>query len=134
MREISMFETIIALTSSNISKLKADKFLKTFASYNWDSVIIEINCRPKKKRPDGSYSSQYDTFDSQINTMLHCKNTPLESIIIQGKIGNSKLEISCIFINGISHWYESKIEGVNKNTIEIIEKQIMNIFKLKAEY
>ncbi len=123
-----MFETIIALTSSNIRKIKSVKFLKSFASFNWSSVQIEINCRPRKKM-NGPFSIQYNDFTQSPKKMVRCKKTPLESIKIKGMINNSKLEITCIFDNGITQWFEAKIEGENKNIVEIIEQQLLNIFK-----
>jgi len=125
-----MYETIIALTSNTTRKVNSEKFVKAFASYNWDSVEIEVNCRPRKKNV-GPFSMNFTNFSSSVNEMLPCKKTPLESIIIEGTIGNSKLEVSCIFSEGNSSWFEAKIEGENKNTLEIIEKQLTNIFKVR---
>ncbi len=123
-----MFESIIALTSSTTRRVGSVKFLKTFASFNWNSVEIEINCRPRKKC-NGSFSIQYKDFNIPPKKMVHCKKTPLESIKIQGILNNSTVELSCIFDEGTSHWFEAKIAGENKNVINIIEAQLMNIFK-----
>jgi hypothetical protein len=125
-----MFETIIALTSTTTRKINSDKFIKTFSSYNWDAVEIEVNCRPRKKNT-GPFSTSFTNFNSSFNEMIPCKETPLESIRIEGIIGNSKLEVSCIFSEGNSSWFEAKVEGDNRNTLEIIEKQLTNIFKVK---
>ena len=124
-----MFETIIALTAVTTRRLNSAKVLKTFASYNWDSVEIEINCRPQKKKNNKVFSSSYTNFELSPKQMVQCKKTPLESILINGTIGNSKLEITCIFMNGTSHWFEARVQGINKNTLEIIEKQLLNRFK-----
>ncbi len=125
-----MFESIIALPSSNTRRIKSVKFLKTFASFNWSSIRVEINCRPRKKR-NGPFSTQFDDFNTPPNQMIRCKKTPLESIKLEGSIGNSNLEITCIFSGGSTHWVEAKILGENKSFINIIEKQLLNIFKLK---
>ena len=124
-----MFETIIALTSSNVRRINTVKFLKTFASFNWNTITIEINCRPRKKY-DGPFSIEYSDFNLPPKKMVRCSNTPLESIQLEGIINNSKLEILCIFSEGNSHWFEAKIEGENKNTVNIIEDQLLRIFKL----
>ena len=125
-----MFKSIIALTSSNIKRIKSVKFLKTFSSFNWSSVQVEVNCRPRKKH-NGPISIQYTDFNTHPNKMIRCKKTPLESIILKGTIGNSHLEITCIFSNGSSQWVEAKIISQNKSMVNIIEKQLLNIFKLK---
>lgn len=125
-----MFESIIALTSSNIRRINSIKFLKTFSSFNWSSVRVEINCRPHKKN-NGTFSLSFDTFNTSPNDMLKCKKRPLESIKIEGRIGDSHLEMTCIFCEDASHWIEAKIESNNKSMVNIIEKQILNIFKLK---
>ena len=122
-----MFETIIALTSTTTRKINSEKFFKTFSSYNWANVQVEINYRPQKKQT-GPFSMNFSNFTF---TQPHGVKSPLESIRIEGVIGNSKLEVSCIFCDGNSSWFEAKIEGDNKNTIEIIEKQLTNIFKIK---
>jgi len=121
---------IIALTSTTTRKISSDKFMKAFSSYNWDSVEIEVNCRPRKKIT-GPFSKNFTAFDSSLNEMIPCKETLLESIRIEGIIGNSKLEVFCIFYDGNSSWFTAKIEGENRNTLEIIEKQLTNIFKVK---
>ncbi|MFX1298663.1 MAG: hypothetical protein ACFFD2_27860 [Promethearchaeota archaeon] len=126
-----MFETIIALTSSNIRKINSVKFIKSFASFNWSSVQIEINCRPRRKH-NGPFSMQYNNFNTPAKKMVQCKKAPLESIAIQGMINNSRLSITCIFNEGTTHWFEAKIEGENRNIINIIETQLMNIFKVKT--
>ena len=125
-----MFKSIIALTSSNTKRIKSVKFLKTFSSFNWSSVQVEVNCRPRKKH-NGPISIQYNNFNTHPNKMLRCKKTPLESIIVKGTIGNSNLEITCIFSGGSSQWVEAKIVSQNKSMVNIIEKQLLNIFKLK---
>jgi len=122
-----MFETIIALTSTTTRKINSEKFFKTFSSYNWAEIQVELNYRPQKKQA-GPFSMNFTNFNFN---QPHNQKSPLESIIIQGVIGNSKLEVSCIFSDGTSSWFEAKIEGDNKNTIEIIEKQLTNIFKVK---
>ncbi|MHA1266953.1 MAG: hypothetical protein ACTSRS_17075 [Candidatus Helarchaeota archaeon] len=123
-----MFESIIALTSSNIQRIKSMKFLKTFASFNWTKVQIEINCRPRRKH-NGPFSFQYTNFDMPPNKMIKCRKTPLESIRIMGEISNSKIELTCIFSEGTSRWVEAKIESQNKAMVNIIEKQLLNILK-----
>ncbi len=125
-----MFESIIALTSSNTRKIKSIKFLKTFASFNWNSVKVEINCRPRKKH-NGPFTFYFYDFNSPPNEMIRCDSTPLESIKIEGKIGNSNLELTCIFRAGTSQWVEAKIESENKAMVNVIEKQLLTIFKLK---
>lgn len=125
-----MFESIIALPSSNTRRIKSVKFLKTFASFNWNSVQVEINCRPRKKH-NGPFTIRYTDFNSPPNKMIRCKHTPLESIRIKGSISYSNLEITCIFSEGTSRWVEAKIEGENKAMVNIIEKQLLNIFRLK---
>jgi len=122
-----MFETIIALTSATTRKINSEKFFKTFSSYNWAEVQIELNYRPQKKQA-GPFSMNFNNFNFH---PPHTTKSPLESIRIEGVIGNSKLEVSCVFSDGTSSWFEAKIEGDNKNTIEIIEKQLTNIFKVK---
>lgn len=125
-----MFESIIALTSSNTRKIKSAKFVKTFASFNWNSVQVVINCRPRKKN-NGPFSMKFTNFESPPMKMIRCKKTPLESIVIEGIISNSTLNITCIFSEGTSRWVEAKIEGKNKAMVKIIEKQLLNIFKMK---
>ncbi|NVM52930.1 MAG: hypothetical protein HWN66_04445 [Candidatus Helarchaeota archaeon] len=125
-----MFESIIALPSSNTRRMKSAKFLKTFASFNWSSVQVEINCRPRKKH-NGPFTTKYNAFNIPPNKMVRCKKTPLESIQLEGTIGNSKLKITCIFSEGTSRWVEAKIEGENKSMITVIEKQLLKIFRLK---
>ncbi len=125
-----MFETIIALTSSNIRRMNSAKFVKTFSSFNWSSVLIEINCRPRKKL-DIPFSITYENFEIPPNKMVRCKKTPLESINLSGDINKSKINITCIFDNGNSQWFEAKIEGENKKVIEIIEQQLLKTFKIQ---
>ena len=126
-----MFETIIALTSSNLRRIKSVKFVKSFASFNWSSVQIEINCRPRKKQ-NGPFSKQYDNFNTNPKKMIICKKTPLESIKIQGIINDSKLDLTCIFSNGNSQWFEAKIEGENRNVVSIIEQQLLKILRIQS--
>ena len=127
-----MFETIIALTSSNIRRINSVKFLKTFSSFNWSSVQIAINCRPRKKH-NGPFTLEYSGFTEAPKKMIRCKNLPLESIRIDGKINNSQLAITCIFHNGITQWFEAKIQGDNRKVVDIIQDQLLNIFKIKAK-
>jgi hypothetical protein len=127
----SMFEMIIALTSSNVRRIKSIKFIKTFASFNWSSVQILVNCRPRKKH-NGPFSMQYNNFNLTPKKMVHCKKTRLESIRIQGVINNSKVAITCIFSDGLVNWFEAKVEGENRNVVNIIENQLLKIFKIKS--
>lgn len=125
-----MFESIIALTSSTTRKMDPIKFLKTFASFNWNSIKIEINCRPQRK-DNGPFSFQYNDFNTPSNQMLRCKKTPLESIILEGAVGESTLKLTCIFSEGTSQWVEAKINSKNKAMVNVVEKQLLNIFKSK---
>jgi hypothetical protein len=125
-----MFESIIALTSSNIHRIQSMKLLKSFASFNWTSVQIEINCRPRRNQK-GPFSFQYKEFANPPKKMLRCKRTPLESIILKGVITESALELTCIIKDNTSRWLEATIKGKNKSTVNVIEKQLLTIFKLK---
>ncbi len=108
------------------------KFLKTFGSFNWSSVRIEINCRPRKKA-NGPFSYEYSDFSLAPKKMIRCKKFPLESIKIGGTINNSQLALTAIFYNGVTYWFEAKISGENRNVIDIIQDQLLNIFKIKVK-
>jgi len=65
--------------------------------------------------------------------MIRCKKFPLESIKIGGTINNSQLALTAIFYNGVTYWFEAKISGENRNVIDIIQDQLLNIFKIKVK-